>query len=307
MPGAFRASGSGICAVSASDSPAGPYEPTQRCNTCKIQGPLVFEAILVVAALIFVNAVYVAAEFAAVSARRSRIRQLAEEDNRLACWLMPILERPVLLERYIAACQIGITVSGLVLGAYAQATIAEALTPWVAWAGIQENTARTRSIVIVLLLLTVAQVIFAELVPRSLTLRYPTPAALYAVVPMAPSMWLYRPFITWLNATGLVLRRLVGAPPRAHRHIHSPEAIELLFAESRDDGLIEPDEHRRLSHALRDRKSTRLNSSHLGISYAVFCLKKKKTVRLCRHHATYHRGNSFKIIGGYAYGSTSGC
>ncbi len=188
-------------------------------------GQLVLAAILVVAALIAVNAVYVAAEFAAVSARRSRIRQLAEEGNRLACWLMPILERPALLERYIAACQIGITVSGLVLGAYSQATIAEALTPWVAWAGIQESTARTTSIVIVLLLLTVAQVIFAELVPRSLALRYPTPAALYAVVPMAPSMWLYRPFITWLNATGLVLRRLVGAPPRAHRHIHSPEEI----------------------------------------------------------------------------------
>src|SRR5437899_5357124 len=32
----------------------------------------------------------------------------------------------------------------------------------------------------------------------------------------------------------------------------------------------------------RDRKSTRLNSSHLGISYAVFCLKKKK--RLIRRH-----------------------
>src|SRR5205814_10380731 len=29
-------------------------------------------------------------------------------------------------------------------------------------------------------------------------------------------------------------------------------------------------------HRERDRKSTRLNSSHLGISYAVFCLKKKK-------------------------------
>jgi CBS domain containing-hemolysin-like protein len=212
---------------------------------------LVLAAILVVAALIAVNAVYVAAEFAAVSARRSRIRQLAEEDNRLACWLMPILERPALLERYIAACQIGITVSGLVLGAYSQATIAEALTPWVAWSGIQESTARTTSIVIVLLLLTVAQVIFAELVPRSLALRYPTQAALYAVVPMAPSMWLYRPFITWLNATGLVLRRLVGAPPRAHRHIHSPEEIELLIAESRDGGLLEPDEHRRLRRALR--------------------------------------------------------
>src|SRR3712207_7625648 len=29
----------------------------------------------------------------------------------------------------------------------------------------------------------------------------------------------------------------------------------------------------------RDRKSTRLNSSHANISYAVFCLKKKKTIR----------------------------
>jgi putative hemolysin len=212
---------------------------------------LVLAAIVVVAALILVNAVYVAAEFAAVSARRSRIRQLAEEGNRLACWLMPILERPVLLERYIGACQIGITVSGLVLGAYAQATIASGLAPWVAWAGLKESTAQSASIAIVLLLLTVAQVIFAELVPRSLALRYPTNAALYAVVPMAPSMWLFRPFITWLNATGLVLRRLIGAPPRAHRHIHSPEEIELLIAESRDGGLLEPDEHRRLRRALR--------------------------------------------------------
>src|SRR5256885_13206028 len=33
--------------------------------------------------------------------------------------------------------------------------------------------------------------------------------------------------------------------------------------------------------AIRDRKSTRLNSSHLVISYAVFCLKKKKTTSHC--------------------------
>ena len=212
---------------------------------------MVLAAILVVAALIFVNAVYVAAEFAAVSARRSRIRQLADEGNPLASWLVPVLENPESLDRYIAACQIGITVSALVLGAYAQATIAGALTPWVAWAGLQESTAQSVSIGVVLLLLTVAQVIFAELVPRSVALQYPTQAALYAVIPMAPSMWVYRPFITWLNGTGLVLRRLVGAPPKAHRHIHSPEEIELLIAESRDGGLLEPDEHRRLRRALR--------------------------------------------------------
>jgi CBS domain containing-hemolysin-like protein len=212
---------------------------------------VVLAAVLVVAALILVNAVYVAAEFAAVSARRSRIKQLAEEGNPLASWLVPILEKPESLDRYIAACQIGITVSGLVLGAYAQATIAGGLTPWVAAAGLQESTAQSVSIGIVLLLLTVAQVIFAELVPRSLALQYPTQAALYAVVPMAPSLWVYRPLITWLNGTSLVLRRLIGAPPKTHRHIHSPEEIELLIAESRDGGLLEPDEHRRLRRALR--------------------------------------------------------
>jgi CBS domain containing-hemolysin-like protein len=212
---------------------------------------VVLAAVLVVAALILVNAVYVAAEFAAVSARRSRIKQLAEEGNPLASWLVPILAKPESLDRYIAACQIGITVSGLVLGAYAQATIAGALTPWVAAAGLQESTAQSVSVGIVLLLLTVAQVIFAELVPRSLALQYPTQAALYAVVPMAPSLWIYRPLITWLNGTSLVLRRLIGAPPKTHRHIHSPEEIELLIAESRDGGLLEPDEHRRLRRALR--------------------------------------------------------
>jgi putative hemolysin len=212
---------------------------------------VVLAAVLVVAALILVNAVYVAAEFAAVSARRSRIKQLAEEGNPLASWLVPILEKPESLDRYIAACQIGITVSALVLGAYAQATIAGALAPWVAAAGLQESTAQSVSIGIVLLLLTVAQVIFAELVPRSLALQYPTQAALYAVVPMAPSLWVYRPLITWLNGTSLVLRRLIGAPPKTHRHIHSPEEIELLIAESRDGGLLEPDEHRRLRRALR--------------------------------------------------------
>ena len=93
---------------------------------------MVLAAILVVTALILVNALYVAAEFAAVSVRRSRIQQLAADGNTLAAWLLPVLESPAALDRYIAACQIGITLSSLVLGAYAQATIAVWLTPWFA-------------------------------------------------------------------------------------------------------------------------------------------------------------------------------
>src|SRR6187549_3193784 len=191
---------------------------------------MVLVAILVVIALIVVNALYVAAEFAAVSVRRSRIQQLAADGNPLAAWLLPVLESPTSLDRYIAACQIGITLSSLVLGAYAQRTIAVWLTPFFAaipW--LQSIAAESTSAVVVLLVLTVAQVVFAELIPKSLALQYPTQTAMYTVVAMVPSAWIYRPFITWLNGSGALLLRMVGAPQQAHRHIHSPAEIELLI------------------------------------------------------------------------------
>ena len=209
-------------------------------------------AFLVVGALILFNALYVAAEFAAVGVRNSRIQQLAADGSRLAAWLLPLIESPAALDRYIAACQIGITLSSLVLGAYAQATFAVWLTPlFVELGGLQTIAAQSVSAAVVLLVLTVAQVIFGELVPKSLALQYPTRAALYTLLPMLASLWVYRPFITWLNGTGLLLLRLLGSPSSTHRHIHSPEEIELLIAESRDGGLLEPDEHRRLQRALR--------------------------------------------------------
>ena len=213
---------------------------------------LVLAAILVVTALILVNAVYVAAEFAAVSVRRARIQQMAADGHTLASWLLPVLQSPAALDRYIAACQIGITLSSLVLGAYAQATFAVWLSPYFAsLGGLRDVAAQSTSIAAVLLVLTVLQVIFAELVPKSLALQYPTYTAIYTLIPMKASQWIYRPFIKWLNGTGLLLLRVIGASPQAHRHIHSPQEIELLIAESRDGGLLEPDEHRRLQRALR--------------------------------------------------------
>ena len=207
---------------------------------------------LVIAALIFVNAVYVAAEFGAVSVRRSRLQALADSGNRLAKWLLQIVATPAALDRHVAICQVGITLSSLGLGAYAQASLAGRLMPlFERMGGLQEAAAQSASAVTVLLALTVLQVLFGELVPKSLALQYPTPAALYTVVPMALSGWLFRPFVALLNGSGLAILRLVGAPQQAHRHIHSPEEIALLIAESRDGGLLEPDEHRRLQRALR--------------------------------------------------------
>jgi CBS domain containing-hemolysin-like protein len=213
---------------------------------------LALVAILVCTALILVNAVYVAAEFSAVSVRRARIQQMAADGHPLASWLLPVLQSPAARDRYIGACQIGITLSSLILGAYAQSTFAVWLTPYFASiGGLQNVAAQSTSTAVVLLLLTVGQVIFGEQVPKSLALQRPTYTALYTLLPMLPSQWVFRPFIKWLNGTSLLLLRLIGVSPLGHRHIHSPEEIELLIAESRDGGLLEADEHRRLQRALR--------------------------------------------------------
>jgi putative hemolysin len=202
--------------------------------------------------LIGVNALYVAAEFASVSARRSRIRNLAEEGNRLAARLLPVLEDSHKLDTYIAASQIGITLSSLVLGAYGQATLAVQLSPWFQrWGGLQDITAQSTSAIVVLIFLTVLQMVLGELVPKSLALQYPTQTALYTVLPMKWSLKLFAWFIALLNGSGLWLLKLIGMDQAGHRHIHSPEEIDLLIAESRKGGLLTPEEHRRLRRALR--------------------------------------------------------
>jgi CBS domain containing-hemolysin-like protein len=208
--------------------------------------------VAIVASLILVNALYVAAEFGAVSARRSRIQALANQKNWFATLLLPVVQNAAALDRYVATCQIGITLSSLVLGAYGQARLAVVLAPPLAeWGRLQPLVAESTAAVLVLIVLTALQVVFGELVPKSLALQKPTVTALYTVVPMRWSMSVFRWFVAVLNGSGVLLLRWIGMSAEGHRHVHSPEEIELLIAESRDGGLLEPDEQRRLHQALR--------------------------------------------------------
>jgi putative hemolysin len=206
----------------------------------------------VIILLILLTALYVAAEFAAVSARRSRLRRLAEDGNSLAAKLLPVLEDPRQLDRYIAASQVGITLSSLILGAYGQATLAPRLEPLLgSLVSIEPKAAESAAAAIVLISLTTLAVILGELVPKSLALQNPTGTALFTVLPMRWSLRVFAPSIAVLNGSGVLLLKLLGVPATGHRHVHSPEEIELLIAESRDGGLLEPQEQVRLHRALR--------------------------------------------------------
>jgi putative hemolysin len=206
---------------------------------------------IVLAALIAANALYVAAEFGAVGVRRSRLRRLAEDGRWAARQLLPHVDDPAALDRYVGTSQIGITVSSLMVGAYAQATltrpIAAAISDTFAMA---PAAALSMAAAVILVALTAVQLILGELVPKALALQFPTETALATVVPMRWSLAVFRPLIVVLNGTALLLLRLLGVREHGHRHLHSPEEIDLLIAESRDGGLLEPQEQQRLRRAL---------------------------------------------------------
>lgn len=212
---------------------------------------------IVVVLLILANSFYVAAEFGAVGVRRSRVRRLSEDGHAGARQLLPHVEHPGNLTRYVAVSQVGITVSSLVLGAVGQGVAAVAIAPHVSsLTGFEPKAAASAAALIVLLTLTAVQVVLGELMPKSLALQFPTEVALATVLPMRWSLTAFKPFIVLLNGSATGLLRLAGITLSGHRHLHSPDEIALLFAESRDGGLLEPDEQQRLHKALRLSRST---------------------------------------------------
>jgi CBS domain containing-hemolysin-like protein len=202
--------------------------------------------------LIGLTALYVAAEFGAVGIRRSRLRRLCEDGHPTAARLLPIVEDPQRLTRYIAASQVGITLSGMALGAYAEAVITPRVAPLLEdWSTLSPEAAESLASAAVLISLTMVSVVFGEMVPKTVALRHPTETALVTTRPMLWSGKLYAWFIVILDRSSNLLRTLLRVPPATHRHVHSPEEIGLLIAESRDGGLLEPQEQVRLHRALR--------------------------------------------------------
>jgi putative hemolysin len=204
--------------------------------------------------LIGFNALYVAAEFATISARRSRVVFLAEEEeNRAAQLLLPFIEDVQQLDTYVAACQIGITVSSLVLGFYGQATISSALAPYlVQLGGVSDIAAASIAATVVLAFLTTLQVVMGELVPKNIGIRYPEQLAMLTVRPLRWSLFLFRPLIWFFNGSGQLILRLFGiTTSTAHVHIHAPEEILMLVEESGAGGLLDREERRLLENTLR--------------------------------------------------------
>jgi CBS domain containing-hemolysin-like protein len=207
----------------------------------------------IITALVLLNGLFVAAEFAIIGVRPTRITQLAEEGNRTARGVKHILEDPTQQDQYIATAQLGITVAGLGLGMYGEHTIAEwLLGPLEGWLHLNETTAHALAVVGALVLLTFAHVVVGEMVPKSLALQYAERTVLRIAGLMRLTGWLFYPAVRLLNAIGNGFLRLLRIPMAAgHGRLYSPEELEMVVSESHEGGMLS-DNQEQLLHNIFD-------------------------------------------------------
>jgi magnesium and cobalt exporter, CNNM family len=202
--------------------------------------------LVVIMVMVAFNALYVAAEFATVGSRRSRVQQDADGGSGSSKRLLAIMADPKRLDSYVAACQIGITLSSLVAGAYGQAQLTPILEPRLGSVG-----GRGAAVFIVLVFVTALQVVIGELLPKTVALRYPERLATATLTPMRISQWLFRPLVAVFNGSATKLLQLLKLQTdHGHAHVHSPEELAGLYRASAAGGLIDAAERDMLAGIL---------------------------------------------------------
>lgn len=206
--------------------------------------------VAVIAALVLLagNAFFVAAEFSLISARRDRLETMAAQGKRRALTVIRAGEQ---LSMMLAAAQLGITICSILLGRLAEPAVAQALNAPFRWFDITDGARHPIAFVIALATVSILHILLGEMVPKNLALAGPERAALL-LIPMH-LMWLRvaRPFIWLYNLAANVSLHVLRVEPKDEMNatVSVPELTEMI-GESRSKGLLDAEEHRRLTQAL---------------------------------------------------------
>jgi magnesium and cobalt exporter, CNNM family len=190
-----------------------------------------FLELLAVGVLILLNAFFVAAEYGLVTARRTRIVELQHQGNRRARDVLRITSDP---PHFIAAMQLGVTLTSLGIGALGEHALSKAFGHFLA---------TVLAVVLAYLILTFLHVVLGELVPKGIALGHSEGTALFVSAPVRAFFTVFRPFIWFLEAaTELVLRWLGLKPPGAEDEVLSEAELRMVVSQSRRHGEIEEQE-----------------------------------------------------------------
>lgn len=205
-------------------------------------------ALLVTVALLSLNAVFVAAEFALISARRTQLEPRVHAGSAAARMALRAIESLTLV---IAAAQLGITICSLGLGAVGEPAIAHLLEPVFNAVSLPEGVVHPISFVVAMTIVVFLHVVLGEMVPKNLALVGPDRAALILGPFMLAVVAILRPFVIVLNgAANLIVRSLRVEPKDEVASTYSHDEVAGLVEESRREGLLDEHEYGLVSGAL---------------------------------------------------------
>ncbi|MFB5089443.1 hemolysin family protein [Psychrobacillus sp. PGGUH221] len=185
--------------------------------------------------LIGLTAFFVGSEFAVVKIRMSRLDQLIAEGNKKAVLAKKVA---VNLDYYLSACQLGITVTALGLGALGKPTVERLMYPIFEFFAVSDALASAASYAIAFLLVTFLHVVIGEMAPKTLAIQYAEKMTLI----LAPFLYWFgyimKPFIWTLNGSAGVLLKTFGVKPAGHEQAYSEEELKIIMAQSYEGGAL---------------------------------------------------------------------
>jgi CBS domain containing-hemolysin-like protein len=211
-------------------------------------------ALLAAVALLAANAFFVGAEFALISARRDRLEAMAAAGTAAA---RTVLRAHADLSRMLAASQLGITISSLLLGRLGEPAVAHLIERPLGWLGMPEALLHPIAFAISLAIVVVAHILLGEMVPKNIAIAGPERTALLLVPPFLVFTTVLRPLIELFNVMANGVLRLVKVEPRDElESSFTSDELADLIAESGREGLLDDDESRRLTRTLGSAEAT---------------------------------------------------
>ncbi|WP_145088885.1 hemolysin family protein [Sporomusa sp. KB1] len=193
-------------------------------------------SIFLVMFLVLLNGFFVAAEFAMVKVRSTRIDTLLQEGNTRAKYAKRMVDN---LDAYLSACQLGITLASLGLGWVGEPAIAYLIKPVLADFGLSEAIIHTVAFAIAFSIITALHIILGELAPKSLAIQKADSVTIWTSVPLIAFYKLMYPFIWVLNSiTNWILQAVGIGLANEHEAAHTEEEIRILMEESQQQGYI---------------------------------------------------------------------
>ncbi|WP_010205017.1 hemolysin family protein [Salinibacterium sp. PAMC 21357] len=186
--------------------------------------------------LLLINAFFVGAEFAVISARRSQIEPLAQSGSRSAKTALWAMEHATLM---LAACQLGITVCSLLILNVSEPAIHHLLEVPLALTGLSEELIGTIAFIMALLIVSFLHVVLGEMVPKNLSFSVPDRAVLILAPPLVFIATVFRPIILALNAIANGILRLFGVTPKNEANsVFTLDEVATIVAQSTREGVL---------------------------------------------------------------------